>query len=60
MDPFTLIVSAIIGGAMCPAIDAIAAALEARYDIDCCEAKAWATLLVRAHVAARASGERCS
>ncbi len=61
MNPLDLLVSAIVGGATwCPAIDAIADALEARYGLDGDAAEAWAVFAVRAHRDAVARGERAS
>lgn len=56
-----ILVSAVIGGAMwCPAVDAIAGALEARYGLDGDFAEMWATAEVMAHRAARDRGEMAS
>jgi hypothetical protein len=48
------------GATWCPAIDAIADALEARYGLDGDTAEAWAVFAVRAHRDAMARGEAAS
>lgn len=49
-DPFSILVSAIIGGAMwCPAIDAVAVALERLHGLDPDAAEAWAVMMVQRH-----------